>query len=104
MLGYHLPINFRAPYFAATPTEFWSRWHMSLTGWIRDYVFTPLSMAAWRRFRSRRAAPVVTLVLVISLMTLVGLWHGASNNFVLFGALHGLLIGVWYLAVGDGRR
>jgi D-alanyl-lipoteichoic acid acyltransferase DltB (MBOAT superfamily) len=104
MMGFHLPINFKAPYFAVTPTEFWGRWHMSLTGWIRDYVFTPLSVVVWRKLPYRRTAPVVTFALSVLLMTLVGLWHGASTNFVLFGVLHGVLIGIWYAAVGTGRR
>lgn len=104
MMGFHLPINFKAPYFATTPMDFWSRWHMSLTGWIRDYVFTPLSVQVWRRVPSRRLAPPVTFALVVVLMTLVGLWHGASNNFVLFGMVHGILIGAWYSVVGNGRR
>ncbi len=104
MMGFHLPINFRAPYLAATPLEFWSRWHISLTAWIRRYVFTPLSLAAWRLAPSRRTAPVVTLMLVVTLMTLVGLWHDVSLRFAAFGALHGLFIGVWYALVGTGRR
>lgn len=104
MMGFHLPINFRAPYYAATPLEFWSRWHMSLTGWIRDYVYTPLSLAVWRRVSSRVLSPIVTFALVVALMTLVGLWHGASNNFVVFGVIHGVLIGTWYAVVGTGRR
>ena len=103
MMGYHLPINFKAPYLASTPTEFWSRWHMSLTGWIRDYVFTPLSLLAWRRAPAR-LRPMVTFTLVVVVMTLVGLWHGASNTMVLFGAVHGVLIGVWYALVGTGKR
>ena len=104
MMGFHLPINFKAPYYAATPSEFWNRWHISLTSWIRDYVFTPLSAWTWRRVRSRRLAPVVTVTLSVILMTLVGLWHGASNNFLLFGLVHGVLIGGWYLLTGSGRR
>lgn len=104
MMGFHLPINFKAPYLATSPLEFWGRWHISLTGWIRDYVFTPLSMAAWRRVRSRRIAPLVTFALVVFLMTLVGLWHGASNNFLLFGMVHGVLIGSWYSVIGTGKR
>lgn len=103
MLGFHLPINFRAPYLAATPLEFWSRWHISLTSWIRDYVYTPLSFEAMRRVPARWT-PAVTFVLVILLMIGVGLWHDASINFVVFGGLHGVLIGLWYAAIGTGRR
>ena len=104
MMGFHLPINFKAPYLSATPLQFWSRWHISLTTWIRDFVFTPLSIAAWRRFRSRRLTTAITALLVVTLMTLVGLWHGVSWAFVGFGAAHGVLIAVWYLAVGTGRK
>lgn len=77
---------------------------MSLTTWIRDFVFTPLSIAVWRRVRSGRLTSAITALLVVTVMTLVGLWHGVSWTFVGFGALHGVLIAVWYGAVGTGRK
>ncbi len=83
-LGFDLAINFRTPYAAHSPSEFWQRWHMSLSSWLRDYVFLPLGGA----FRSRGRA---YLNLVIT-MLVAGLWHGASWMFVLWGLYFGLLL------------
>jgi len=84
LFGIRLRENFRAPYLSTTPTEFWTRWHMSLSFWIRDYVFFPLAVARrepwWRH-----------LSLVVS-MTLFGLWHGAGLQFIAWGAYHGVLL------------
>jgi alginate O-acetyltransferase complex protein AlgI len=81
LLGVTLPENFRFPYHAATPQDFWARWHMTLSRWIRDYLFFPIN-ARWHG-----AVPLyMTLVWV---MGLVGLWHGAGWNFILWGLLHG---------------
>src|SRR5438034_7287271 len=80
-----VPENFNRPFFSTTPSIFWTRWHMSLSFWIRDYVFNPLA-AAWRRYRWW---PHV--VFVIS-MTVFGLWHGAKWTFIIFGVYHGLLL------------
>ena len=85
MVGIRFPENFDLPYHASSPSEFWNRWHMTLSRWIRDYVFFPLNMRAGRRTWLRYAY----LVLV---MTLVGLWHGAGAGFVLWGTWHGLLM------------
>ena len=85
LLGFRLPENFNWPYLARSPQEFWNRWHITLSRWIRDYLFTPLSFA----FRSRPA--LVPLWLVVS-MAVCGLWHGAAWTFVLWGVWHGLLL------------
>ena len=82
--GFRLPENFDRPYLSNTPSIFWTRWHMSLSSWIRDYVFMPL--AAWRR---DRWWPHVAL---ITSMTLFGIWHGANWTFVLWGVYHGVLL------------
>lgn len=82
LLGITLPENFRQPYHAATPPEFWSRWHMTLSRWIRDYVFFPLN-AKWQ------GAPLPLYLSLLGVMALVGLWHGAGWNYVLWGTLHG---------------
>jgi alginate O-acetyltransferase complex protein AlgI len=84
IFGIRLPENFDRPFLSTTPSVFWTRWHMSLSFWIRDYVFRPL--AATRR---DRWWPYV--VLVIS-MTLFGLWHGAKWTFIVYGVYHGLLL------------
>ena len=84
LLGFELQENFNAPFLATTTSEFWQRWHMSLSFWIRDYVLGPLvgdSSAGVSRFRFFWAT-VLTFVLI-------GFWHGASWNFVLFGLYHG---------------
>jgi alginate O-acetyltransferase complex protein AlgI len=84
LLGYHLAPNFAMPYLAPNITELWRRWHMSLSSWLRDYLFLPLGGSRggrWRLFRN-----------LLITMALCGLWHGASWNFVLFGVLHGFLL------------
>jgi alginate O-acetyltransferase complex protein AlgI len=81
MIGYDLPRNFRMPYLAANVAEFWRRWHITLSTWLRDYLYIPLGGN-----RGGRARTYGNLALT---MLLGGLWHGASWNFVLWGALHG---------------
>jgi alginate O-acetyltransferase complex protein AlgI len=83
-LGFSVPENFSRPFASVTPSIFWTRWHMSLSFWIRDYVFLPLAMM-------RREHWWRNLVLVIS-MVLFGLWHGATILFLLWGCYHGVLL------------
>jgi alginate O-acetyltransferase complex protein AlgI len=85
IFGIRLPENFDRPFVSITPAVFWTRWHMSLSFWIRDYVFYPLA-AAWRHYSWW---PYV--VLIIS-MTLFGLWHGAKWTFIVYGVYHGLVL------------
>lgn len=84
LLGYVVPENFNRPYQAATPAEFWHRWHMSLSTWLRDYLFIPLG-------GSRVARPRVYLNLMIT-MALGGLWHGPSWHFMVWGIYQGVLL------------
>lgn len=84
LLGFDLMRNFAAPYFSASPWEFWRRWHISLSTWFRDYVYIPLG--GGRVSRGRRAGNLMTTFLVS------GLWHGASWNFAVWGGLHGLAV------------
>jgi alginate O-acetyltransferase complex protein AlgI len=84
LLGYHLTRNFNMPYLARNIAEFWHRWHISLSTWLRDYLFIPLGGSRGGRWRTVR-----NLMLT---MVLGGLWHGASWTFVLWGALHGALL------------
>ncbi len=86
MLGFVFPKNFDSPYKAASITEFWRRWHISLSTWLRDYLYVSLG---GNRKGTRRT--YVNLALV---MLLGGLWHGAAWNFVVWGALHGMLLGL----------
>lgn len=84
VLGFRFPENFARPYSSASITEFWGRWHMTLSSWFRDYLFTPLG--GWRGGALRTAFN--TLVT----MTLVGLWHGASWTFVVAGLYFGVVL------------
>jgi alginate O-acetyltransferase complex protein AlgI len=82
MLGFHIPANFRSPYQAHSITEFWRRWHVSLSTWLRDYLYVPLG--------GNRRGPARTYVNLALTMLLGGLWHGAAWTFVLWGAWQGL--------------
>jgi D-alanyl-lipoteichoic acid acyltransferase DltB (MBOAT superfamily) len=82
MMGYHLMLNFNNPYLATGLSDFWSRWHISLSTWFRDYVYIPLGgnrKGGWSMYRN------LFLTFVIS-----GVWHGAGWNFVVWGALHAI--------------
>jgi alginate O-acetyltransferase complex protein AlgI len=81
-LGYELPRNFRAPYLAVNLTDFWRRWHITLSHWLRDYLYIPLG--------GNRQGSIRTYGNLLITMTLGGLWHGASWTFVIWGMLHGL--------------
>lgn len=86
MLGFYLPENFRRPYLSRDIAEFWRRWHISLSSWLRDYLYIPLGGSrngSWATYRN----------LAIT-MLLGGLWHGASWTFVIWGAGHGIALGV----------
>jgi len=84
LLGFELPLNFKEPYLSRNPAEFWRRWHITLSEWLRDYLYIPLG--GNRRGVSR------TRVNLLLTMLLGGLWHGAAWNFVIWGGLHGLLL------------
>jgi D-alanyl-lipoteichoic acid acyltransferase DltB (MBOAT superfamily) len=84
LFGYRLTNNFAMPYFAPNVTEFWRRWHISLSTWLRDYVFIPLGGSRGGRWHTYRNLMIT--------MTLGGLWHGAAWSFVLWGVAHGLLL------------
>lgn len=86
LLGFKLPMNFNAPYKAKTITEFWQRWHISLSSWLRDYLYIPLG--GNRKGKSR------TYINLMITMLLGGLWHGASWRFVIWGGWHGLALAV----------
>lgn len=81
IMGFRIPINFNRPYFATSPSDFWHRWHISLSTWLRDYLYIPLGGSKKSHLR--------TYFNLIIVMFLGGLWHGASWNFVIWGLLHG---------------
>tara|TARA_B100000767_G_scaffold234298_1_gene227047 strand:- start:588 stop:2042 length:1455 start_codon:yes stop_codon:yes gene_type:complete len=84
LMGIELPENFRTPYAAKSPQDFWRRWHISLSTWLRDYLYIPLG--------GSRGGTYVLITAIMGTMLLGGLWHGASWNFVLWGFIHGLLL------------
>jgi alginate O-acetyltransferase complex protein AlgI len=86
MLGFVFPKNFDSPYRAQSITEFWHRWHISLSTWLRDYLYVPLG--------GNRKGPARTYVNLLVVMLLGGLWHGAAWTFVIWGGLHGVLLGL----------
>ena len=92
MFGFHFPENFNYPYIARTITEFWRRWHITLSSWFRDYVYIPLGgnrVSRWKWVRN---------ILVVWMLT--GLWHGAAWNFLLWGAFFGVLLLMEKLLLG----
>jgi alginate O-acetyltransferase complex protein AlgI len=89
LFGFQLLLNFNVPYFALNPSDFWTRWHISLSQWFRDYLYIPLGGNRKGGFRTN-------LNLFIT-MVLVGLWHGAAWTFVIWGAWHGILQVVYKL-------
>jgi len=84
MMGIDLMINFNQPYFSLNPSEFWNRWHISLSSWLKDYLYIPLG--------GNRRGDVRMYVNLMLTMILGGLWHGASWNFVFWGCLHGVYL------------
>ena len=93
LLGIELPENFVRPYFAKTVTEFWRRWHISLTTWFRDYIYFPLGGNRVKRSRWMLNTMIV--------FTVSGLWHGAEYTFIIWGAFHGLCMIVERLIYGS---
>jgi len=97
LLGIRLSVNFRQPYLSASITEFWRRWHISLSSWLRDYLYIPLG---GNRFGARRTYRNLGITMLLG-----GLWHGASWNFVIWGGLHGVFLALhrmWNSARQDG--
>ena len=84
LLGLRLPRNFRTPYLSTPPREFWQRWHITLSTWIRDYLYIPLG--------GGRGVPVRQYCVLVVVMAIAGLWHGANSTFVIWGLLWGFYI------------
>jgi alginate O-acetyltransferase complex protein AlgI len=106
MLGVELTRNFELPLLSRSPGEFWRRWHISLSTWIRDYVFLPLSLSiSYRNQPSPSANPTIDERLIVSFclivtMLLAGLWHGADWHYIAFGGFFGILQVLWLVAPG----
>ena len=92
LLGFHFKANFNSPYKSATITEFWHRWHISLSTWLKDYLYISLGGNRKGKFR--------TYLNLFITMLIGGLWHGASLKFVFWGALHGVALGVHKFCLG----
>lgn len=96
LLGFKLPDNFNAPYMAATIRDFWQRWHMTLSRWLRDYLYIPIGGSQGSQART-------TVNLMIT-MLLGGLWHGAAWNFVAWGGIHGSALAYEHFTEASGRE
>ncbi|MCA9571401.1 MAG: hypothetical protein KC656_26360, partial [Myxococcales bacterium] len=92
MLGFHLVENFDRPYSALSTPEFWRKWHISLSSWVGDYVYTPL-------LRSGKPGPARTVMALMVTFLAIGLWHGASWNYVMVGVYNGLWMVFYTFAV-----
>jgi alginate O-acetyltransferase complex protein AlgI len=95
LFGFHFPVNFRRPYLSASITEFWQRWHISLSTWLRDYLWFPLGANRHGRLQTCRNLLIT--------MLLGGLWHGASWNFAIWGCYHGMLLALERIVGGKER-
>jgi len=95
LMGIELNVNFRFPYFVTSPQEFWRHWHISLSTWLRDYLYIPLG--------GNRGSSLQTARNLMATMVLGGLWHGAAWTFVLWGAYQGLVLGVARSLMSGGR-
>lgn len=89
LLGYQVPQNFNKPFISSNPSEFWRRWHMSLSSWIRDYIYIFLG--------GSRRGMIRTVFNVILIMAVFGLWHGAGLNFLVWGIYHGIGLAIYHL-------
>src|SRR6266404_3657312 len=96
LLGFHFMVNFRQPYLALRLQDFWRRWHISLSTWLRDYLYIPLGGSAGGEWK--------TSMNLVATMVLAGLWHGANWTFVIFGAIHGVVLSVERLLFPTARN
>lgn len=97
LFGYDLPTNFNFPYISQSFSEFWRRWHISLSSWLKDYLYIPLG--------GNRKGALRTYVNLLIVMTLGGFWHGAAWNYIVWGIYHGILLALErYILGAFGRR
>lgn len=92
ILGFRITTNFRYPFFSVNIAEYWRKWHMSLTNWVTDYIFTPIS------FGLRRKGRFGIIIAVVISFLVIGLWHGANWTFVFFGLYQGVLFSILILS------
>lgn len=91
LMGFNLSKNFMTPFYAASPSEYWTRWHISLSSWVKDYVYLPLALHYLRRSDSK----ISEYKPHVYAMVLMGLWHGAAWTYVLWGVYHGFMLVTW---------
>ncbi len=96
LMGFELMVNFKLPFFALNPSDFWSRWHISLSSWLRDYLYIPLGGSRQGDFKTYR-----NLFLT---MLLGGLWHGAAWNFIWWGTYQGLILIIYRFFAGSKKQ
>ena len=99
LMGFDIMVNFNMPFFVTNIQDYWNRWHISLSSWLRDYVYVPM-VGGMRRIRGNTR---LYLALMIS-MVLIGLWHGAAWTYVIFGVYYGALLSVYLFIRLHGRR
>jgi D-alanyl-lipoteichoic acid acyltransferase DltB (MBOAT superfamily) len=105
LLRVRLPENFNRPYSASSFIDFWNRWHITLSTWFKTYVYNPLLLALMRRISSRRLEPLLGVLCFFVTFFLVGIWHGRTSEFVVYGVLQGGGISVnklWQLGMARG--
>jgi alginate O-acetyltransferase complex protein AlgI len=95
MLGIRLPENFRWPYFSANIREFWERWHITLSQWVRDYIFVPVGRSLFKTRLRPFPFVIATISYLLTFIT-VGAWHGLTGGFLLWGAYHGVLLTLYH--------
>ncbi|WP_167482070.1 MBOAT family O-acyltransferase [Leptospira andrefontaineae] len=96
LLGFNIPRNFDTPYFATTLQEFWQRWHITLSRWLRDYLYIPLG--------GNKSGKINTYINLLLTMLLGGLWHGANYNFLIWGGMHGLFLAIERPFIGTFQK
>lgn len=97
LMGFNLTINFKLPYFARNPSDFWMRWHVSLSNWLRDYIFLPLYYHSTRKLdqrgKSGKSTQILGYVMATTVtMLIAGAWHGSGWIFILWGMFHAILL------------
>lgn len=104
LLNIRLPENFDRPFSASSFLEFWSRWHITLSNWLKTYVYNPLMLALMRRNASRRLDPFLGVLSFFVTFFLVGIWHGRTSEFLVFGLLQGVGVAInklWQIALAQ---
>ena len=96
IIGFDIMPNFNLPYIATNPSEFWRRWHISLSSWLKDYVYIPLG--------GSRKGTARTYINIMLVMIVSGLWHGSTVNFLIWGILHGIGQVVWRAFTGGKKK